>query len=335
METLMRIGLCNAVILALVWLVPSALRAESAVLRPLAPAEELSADSVRAQSVVATGLVEAHIDVLSADEVRARLARAADKPCLDIDCAGSVLDVVGADMLVAVVVGQDGGRPVDVLVGMVDMNGHRVYGSERIADGDVARAARAAFQRALGRWPARGLVAVHVDGSPAGASVLVDGQPRGVLPVELHLQPGSHTLSVTMAGYLSEQRALQLDSAHEPPELSFALARDPGAALRRRRWALGLMGGGAAGVALGALYAGYGLHALARDGECVEGAPPCERHAFGSAGRAQLGVGAALGVLGAAALSAGAVLFVRERRAARLHVVAAPGQAILTLRGSF
>lgn len=54
--------------------------------------------------------------------------------------------------------------------------------------------------------PARVVIA----SSPAGAAVLVDGQPSGHTPLELTLAPSTHTIRVELAGYASVGRTVQL-----------------------------------------------------------------------------------------------------------------------------
>src|SRR5262245_3165874 len=49
-----------------------------------------------------------------------------------------------------------------------------------------------------------------VDSQPAGADVLIDGQPRGKTPSTLSIDPGAHTLAVRASGI---ERAVQLTLA--------------------------------------------------------------------------------------------------------------------------
>ena len=46
--------------------------------------------------------------------------------------------------------------------------------------------------------------------SPAGAAVLVDGQPSGHTPLELTLAPSTHTIRVELAGYAPVERTMEL-----------------------------------------------------------------------------------------------------------------------------
>ncbi len=51
---------------------------------------------------------------------------------------------------------------------------------------------------------------LSVDTQPAGAELLIDGQPRGMTPATLSINPGSHALTVRTAG---EERRVQLSLA--------------------------------------------------------------------------------------------------------------------------
>ncbi len=62
-----------------------------------------------------------------------------------------------------------------------------------------------------------------VDSKPSGARILVDGEFRGVAPLDIELRPGqSNTVSAAMAGYRSQSETVQLQSGEEKA-LSFRL----------------------------------------------------------------------------------------------------------------
>lgn len=71
--------------------------------------------------------------------------------------------------------------------------------------------------------PPPGSIAVVTD--PPGATLLVDGQPRGITPMNVEsLSPGAHILDVSLEGYVNEQRVVTIEpSGHA--ELSVALSR--------------------------------------------------------------------------------------------------------------
>jgi serine/threonine-protein kinase len=63
---------------------------------------------------------------------------------------------------------------------------------------------------------------------PAGATVLVRGEPSGTTPLELALAPGDYPVEVRADGYRSQQGSAALTEPGETATLSFVLARAPG-----------------------------------------------------------------------------------------------------------
>ena len=64
-----------------------------------------------------------------------------------------------------------------------------------------------------------------ITSEPLGATVLVDGEPRGVTPLELaDLTPGAHMLDLSLEGFVSEQRVVTIESGVRA-ELAVPLAR--------------------------------------------------------------------------------------------------------------
>ena len=116
-----------------------------------------------------------------------------------------------------------------------------------------------------------------VDGSPQGATVLIDGQPRGMLPLEVRVQPGTHEVTLSMEGYESASESVQTVEP-APSKVSLHLApltkEEAHADSRRLNALIGgtvLMGAGAVtlAVALGTL-AGRGCIERAPKGDCME-----------------------------------------------------------------
>jgi tetratricopeptide (TPR) repeat protein len=68
----------------------------------------------------------------------------------------------------------------------------------------------------------KGVQQLTVLSTPAGATVSVDGAPRGVTPWTGELNPGKHKLLLTYRGYTDERRAVTL-SATEPRDISVQL----------------------------------------------------------------------------------------------------------------
>jgi hypothetical protein len=310
--------------------------AETAVLR--ASVGSLAED-VRAHAAVHDALVDAKLRVIDAADLR-KLGKGAGLLCFELECGAQVLEAAGAEMYVAVSVSHVEGEP-EVVVGLGDRLGHRVYGEETVHGGDVVRAARFALEHALLLWPAREPVVLHVRGTPAGASVYLDNQPRGVLPAELRVRPGQHTIRVESEGFGAEERLRQIPHG-KPHDEVFGLGEvtpQPAPSFLRRRAAKGLIGGGAGALLLGAVYTGFALRAKLRDGDCAnaDAAPyPCKRnyHA-GSETHTRLLLGLGLDGVGAAALATGLWLYRAEQQSVQLQVHADVAQAGVALRGDF
>ncbi len=54
---------------------------------------------------------------------------------------------------------------------------------------------------------------LHVESTPPGASILADGKPMGTTPADVELAPGKHILHIELAGYLPNDRDLDLPYA--------------------------------------------------------------------------------------------------------------------------
>ncbi len=56
------------------------------------------------------------------------------------------------------------------------------------------------------KMPAR----IHVESTPAGASILADGKAMGVTPTDVDLAPGKHIIHLELAGFLSVDRDVEV-----------------------------------------------------------------------------------------------------------------------------
>jgi hypothetical protein len=69
----------------------------------------------------------------------------------------------------------------------------------------------------------RGVQQVSVFSTPAGASVQIDNQPRGVTPLSVELSPGLHHVRLELTGYREKEADLVLAQA-TPQDLTLELA---------------------------------------------------------------------------------------------------------------
>lgn len=136
-------------------------------------------------------------------------ASARDNMCQVLECASELLAETGTQLAVAVGVWHRGEADV-VYVTLVDVEGNRYSGQAPIEIGRVAEAAKAALLDARGLQLLGPGPWVHVEGSPEGASVEIDGSFVGVLPYRGALGPGDHRLEVSAAGYVTEVRTLKI-----------------------------------------------------------------------------------------------------------------------------
>jgi hypothetical protein len=68
-----------------------------------------------------------------------------------------------------------------------------------------------------GAWQVDPGTAVSLSTDPAGAAVYVDGQARGVTPVELSLPPGEHRVRLAKDGYLENSRVVRVTGTAMAP----------------------------------------------------------------------------------------------------------------------
>lgn len=311
---------------------PSA-RAEIAVLS----SSEESSTPIEVQraayDAIMESLIAANYRVMTSEEADTKLQ--GSRACRGLDCASSVLNAIGAHMLVALAV--DSGEASTsriVLVTLVDAEGRHVNG-EATVEADVPTAARAAFQRAYTKWPARGGVSLRIEGEPAGATVSLNGRAVGVLPFEKPVAPGTHEVVIDKKDYGSWTQRVNVPPTPETPVVvNVRLERPGAAAVGSRRPRKHLLGGSLLMVAGGGVVAGMLIALSMRDcsteasnGTCIESKEvnPLPYAAWASVG--------AISLIGGATW-----LLVGERKRKRTHskhMALQFGPSTLSLRGSF
>jgi hypothetical protein len=177
-----------------------------------------------------------------------------------------------------------------VAVTLVTPRGHTYPGTASVSQGGVPGAARQALTAARVRQRLGPGPWLRVHGEPAGAQVLVDGAPVGLLPHYGTVAPGAHVVAVRLAGFASTERALHVGLAdtdeHEVQvRLAPLAARDaavvaaskeaPSAAAPRgrSRWGAVLLGAAGVGLLAGASVAlvRQGCHERDAEGTCLRG----------------------------------------------------------------
>lgn len=170
---------------------------------------------------------------------------------------------------------------------------------------------------------------------PPGASITVDGQARGVTPLERAALAGRHKVRLVLPGHAPYEAEVEV-AAGQAAAVQAALvpvSRDApgqaavsrvGAASTRPRWRLAL-GGTLLGA--GAVLAGFGISALSVHGGCADSTPPLPEAECDYFYSTQAVGGALLGA-GAVSLVGGAVLLAlpprRASRGATISTATAP-----------
>jgi hypothetical protein len=192
---------------ACVWFGADHARAESAVVLPHAGDTRLDPLREAAYRAVIDALREQGLNVRTLTPKSTRNADELKSDCTQVTCAPGVLSVHSIDLAVAIAVwnGEDGPQ---TNVTLIDSLGRKYPGYAIVLKDDAAAAGRAALLEArslhlLGPGPW-----IHVRGAPAGASVLLDGKPVGVLPYRGALSPGDHDLEVRADGYNAKRQPI-------------------------------------------------------------------------------------------------------------------------------
>lgn len=272
---------------------------------------------------VAAGLRGGSLTVVSAEAVRAGGVQG--------ECGAECLQRVGRDAkarylvrIEAAVAGRDyavrlvllradTGEPTVVSRELCEICGH-----EELADrvGDMASALRRTLGSAVEPLPR-----LRVLTRPDGSAVRVDGAVVGVTPLDIVVTPGEHEVRVEHAGFVAHRRRMTF-----PEGITRTVATElgpvapPPVAIEEPRARRRLTPLGGTSLALGLAATGGGLamvviheRPIARDcvGANVDAMGDCKwRHDT-------LAGGVALGLVGVAAVTLGAVLLVLERRRGR------------------
>ncbi|MBX3246211.1 MAG: PEGA domain-containing protein [Myxococcales bacterium] len=129
-------------------------------------------------------------------------------------CARQLITAAGVRLgLFTTVWGSRGSSEArQVVVSFETLEGGLHEGSADVEGGDVGRAARDAFARALSDLRGENHVRLHITGAPEGAAVTLDGQYIGTLPLAHEIRRGGQAeLVIAARGHRTERQTIQLD----------------------------------------------------------------------------------------------------------------------------
>jgi hypothetical protein len=201
----------RAALLAGLWL-PSAVRAETALLLPPSGDPNLQAQQEQGQAALRAALEGQGIQLISREQAVRSLPSDEGRDCVRVDCAPVLLRPAGADFAVAMALWSAGGSAPtrSVFITLVGAQGARFPGSAVIAGDDVVAAVRSALNDARGLQLLGPGPWLKVHGTPEGAEVHVDGAVVGSLPYRAAIEAGLHTLEVRADGHGTLIRSVQV-----------------------------------------------------------------------------------------------------------------------------
>jgi len=223
----------------------------------------------------------------------------------DQACARSVVSGAGVGKFVFVMIQVSEDGPVELTAWLFGGNGSAL-GSERreCPDCRVEKLTRTAEDLIATLWrPLETTAALHIESTPSGAAVSVDGEPVGTTPVDVPTTPGTHEVSVSLDGYDVATRSVDAAAGH-PEDVALNLVVHRGHPTRARKLPWIVMGAGAVAIVAGAV-----LIAADEDVPPLNPNGPEQKHYFDSA----LG-GVSLVAIGALAVGGGVYLWLRGRR---------------------
>lgn len=243
------------------------------------------------------GIEGAHLSVVvpSEDGVEPRLLA-----CRVSACLGEVAAQARASFALLVRVTVTDGLARAVTAQLSDARGVSVERSVEVRAGDVARAIAEAVAAAKLALSLGGDALLRVRTAPTGALVFVDGAVGGSAPSELRVAPGKHAVTVTLHGFVGDERqidavggeAATVDITLTPAAVTQTMSGDA----RPSPWNYVAFAGLAV---LSAPLMAWPLDVLASDGRCDSSARCAGASDFGAGHAVMLGGGVALLSLGA------------------------------------
>lgn len=259
-------------------------RADRVAVLPLTDAQSQDEQAVAALSGVVMALAAQGNELLTSTALAERLPSSL-RGCDSADCADEVGRAVHTEYVVSVR-GVLDGEGYAVRVSLVTPQAQTFSVEELVVGQDVELAARTALYRATERMRLGPGPYLSVAGEPAGAQVLVDGVPVGILPVLVSALPGTRQIEVRKSGatpvyrevVLPTDPAAQVDVEVAPGAASILAPLPESKAEDTFRWTTGTLLGGT-----GLLLLAGPLYTLAATETCDVGpSETCRAGQFGA-----------------------------------------------------
>ena len=236
--------------------------------------------SATERAIMHSGALGPEARLLTRAQLLARVAgNARLEGCVEVDCGADLARAAELDfVVVAAVWPGDTGWAGSVAVTLVEAGGTTHEADEAVREGDVARAATAAFVAAIRERNMGSGVPLRVESEPSGALVLVDDTEVGTTPYEGRHAAGEHEVEVRLRGTV-ERRSVTL--AQDPVTLELALPEAEGAPEEGGGHGAAAAGSGgtldwalAGGLAVAGVVALVSpVRTLVESGDCVDRAP--------------------------------------------------------------
>jgi hypothetical protein len=147
-----------------------------------------------------------------------------DGGCDDLECATGFLSTGSADVAAFVEVYGSNGVCQGVQATMVVSETTRFVGTAEVGSAGVEEAMRVALAQAVSRFRGEARPTLGVNGTPAGASIRVDGLSWGTVPHHEPIGPGPHVVEVRARGFRMDRREITLTG----DDLTLEVALVPG-----------------------------------------------------------------------------------------------------------
>lgn len=194
-----------------------------------------------------------------------------DGGCDDLDCASGFLSTGAADVAAFVEVFGHDGVCEGVQATLIVLEGTRYVGTAEVGTAGVEEAMRVALAQAVARHHGEALPTLGVNGTPAGATIRLDGVTWGTVPHAEPVAPGPHVIEVRARAHRSDRREITLGGEDLTIDVALLPGEDVTQPDMTAFWVSGI-----GALVLGVSAIVVGAVGFAGSASCVDAA--CERY---------------------------------------------------------